>query len=58
MVEKVLGNTDSINKLFVKNYYDMKKQNAICVVVGYLGINKIGDKKTTYCFMEAIRHTK
>lgn len=27
MVEKVLGNTDSINKLFVKNYYDMKKQN-------------------------------
>ena len=27
MVEKVLGNTDKINKLFVKNYYDMKKQN-------------------------------
>ena len=27
MVEKVLGNTDNINKLFVKNYYDMKKQN-------------------------------
>lgn len=27
MVEKVLGNTDGINKLFVKNYYDMKKQN-------------------------------
>lgn len=27
MVEKVLGNTDNINKLFIKNYYDMKKQN-------------------------------
>lgn len=27
MVEKVLGNTDKINKLFVDNYYDMKKQN-------------------------------
>ena len=27
MVEKVLGNTDNINKLFVKNYYDMKRQN-------------------------------
>lgn len=27
MVEKVLGNTDDINKLFVKNYYDMKKTN-------------------------------
>ena len=36
----------------------MKKQNAICFVVGHLGINKIGYKKTTYCFMEAIRHTK
>ena len=27
MVEKVLGNTDTLNKLFVKNYYDMKSQN-------------------------------
>lgn len=27
MVEKVLGNTDNINKLFIKNYYDMKKAN-------------------------------
>lgn len=27
MVEKVLGNTDKINRLFVDNYYDMKKQN-------------------------------
>lgn len=27
MVEKVLGNTANINELFVKNYYDMKKQN-------------------------------
>lgn len=27
MVEKVLGNTGKLNKLFVKNYYDMKKSN-------------------------------
>ena len=27
MVEKVLGNTDKINKLFVNNYYDMKRDN-------------------------------
>lgn len=27
MVEKVLGNTDSLNELFVRNYYDMKKNN-------------------------------
>jgi tRNA (cmo5U34)-methyltransferase len=27
MVEKVLGNTDIINKLFVKNYYASKKHN-------------------------------
>lgn len=27
MVEKVLGNTDALNKLFVKNYYDMKASN-------------------------------
>lgn len=27
MVEKVLGNTDKLNKLFVKNYYDMKSKN-------------------------------
>lgn len=27
MVEKVLGNTDQLNKLFVKNYYDMKRSN-------------------------------
>lgn len=27
MVEKVLGNTDTLNKLFVKNYYRMKSDN-------------------------------
>lgn len=27
MVEKVLGNTSKLNKLFVKNYYGMKKSN-------------------------------
>lgn len=27
MVEKVLGNTDKLNQLFVKNYYDMKSDN-------------------------------
>ena len=27
MVEKVLGNTDRLNKIFVKNYYDMKRNN-------------------------------
>lgn len=27
MVEKVLGNTDKLNKLFVNNYYDMKREN-------------------------------
>lgn len=27
MVEKVLGNTDRLNKLFIKNYYDMKSDN-------------------------------
>ena len=27
MVEKVLGNTDRLNQLFVKNYYDMKSAN-------------------------------
>ena len=27
MVEKVLGNTDMLNQLFVKNYYDMKSAN-------------------------------
>lgn len=27
MVEKVLGNTDMLNKLFVKNYYGMKSEN-------------------------------
>lgn len=27
MVEKVLGNTDKLNQLFVKNYYDMKLEN-------------------------------
>lgn len=27
MVEKVLGNTDKLNKLFVKNYYAMKANN-------------------------------
>jgi len=27
MVEKILGNTDTLNQLFVKNYYRMKSQN-------------------------------
>lgn len=27
MVEKVLGNTDSINQMFVSNYYEMKSNN-------------------------------
>ena len=27
MVEKVLGNTNNINKLFVETYYDMKRKN-------------------------------
>ena len=27
MVEKVLGNTDKLNKLMVSNYYDMKRNN-------------------------------
>lgn len=27
MVEKVLGNSDKLNKLFIKSYYDMKKNN-------------------------------
>lgn len=27
MVEKVLGNTDKINQLFVNNYYDIKRKN-------------------------------
>lgn len=27
MVEKVLGNTDMLNQLFINNYYDMKRKN-------------------------------
>lgn len=27
MIEKVLGNTDRLNRLFVKNYYDKKSEN-------------------------------
>lgn len=27
MVEKVLGNTDALNRLFVNTYYDMKREN-------------------------------
>lgn len=27
MVEKVLGNTDSLNRLFIDTYYDMKREN-------------------------------